>query len=143
METLPFVSIMITVKHILPLPWSKCKERREFFVEGHDLVRLADALDNQLHPGDASHFNLVLNSEVVQTGPAAFQPPAPGLQFLHVLHQSPGAGTELDSGIEEVNGAGILGLGKGIDRKSTRLNSSHVRISYAVFCLKKKKKIHK
>src|SRR5690554_7119536 len=29
---------------------------------------------------------------------------------------------------------------KYIDRKSTRLNSSHVRISYAVFCLKKKKK---
>src|SRR5436305_7711038 len=28
------------------------------------------------------------------------------------------------------------------DRKSTRLNSSHVRISYAVFCLKKKKKIN-
>src|SRR6266498_5949246 len=28
------------------------------------------------------------------------------------------------------------------DRKSTRLNSSHVRISYAVFCLKKKKKTH-
>src|SRR5690606_41132748 len=27
-----------------------------------------------------------------------------------------------------------------IDRKSTRLNSSHVKISYAVFCLKKKKK---
>src|SRR3989442_7667834 len=27
------------------------------------------------------------------------------------------------------------------DRKSTRLNSSHVRISYAVFCLKKKKMI--
>src|SRR3989442_6387504 len=26
-----------------------------------------------------------------------------------------------------------------VDRKSTRLNSSHVRISYAVFCLKKKK----
>src|SRR3989442_4764205 len=30
----------------------------------------------------------------------------------------------------------------GQDRKSTRLNSSHVRISYAVFCLKKKK-IHR
>src|SRR3989442_6309487 len=27
------------------------------------------------------------------------------------------------------------------DRKSTRLNSSHVRISYAVFCLKKKKSV--
>src|SRR5690606_39454855 len=29
---------------------------------------------------------------------------------------------------------------KEVDRKSTRLNSSHVKISYAVFCLKKKKK---
>src|SRR3989442_6360679 len=29
------------------------------------------------------------------------------------------------------------------DRKSTRLNSSHVRISYAVFCLKKKKRTSK
>src|SRR5690606_41751257 len=28
-----------------------------------------------------------------------------------------------------------------VDRKSTRLNSSHVKISYAVFCLKKKTKI--
>src|SRR5690606_40833343 len=28
---------------------------------------------------------------------------------------------------------------KHLDRKSTRLNSSHVKISYAVFCLKKKK----
>src|SRR5256885_17213492 len=29
---------------------------------------------------------------------------------------------------------------KAVDRKSTRLNSSHLVISYAVFCLKKKKK---
>src|SRR5690606_40893387 len=36
------------------------------------------------------------------------------------------------------NGARTVGLR---DRKSTRLNSSHVKISYAVFCLKKKKKI--
>src|SRR5690606_41676551 len=28
------------------------------------------------------------------------------------------------------------------DRKSTRLNSSHVKISYAVFCLKKKRRYH-
>src|SRR5215475_12554037 len=31
-------------------------------------------------------------------------------------------------------------IAKAADRKSTRLNSSHVKISYAVFCLKKKKK---
>src|SRR5258705_9639738 len=30
-----------------------------------------------------------------------------------------------------------------VDRKSTRLNSSHLGISYAVFCLKKKKKCKK
>src|SRR5438132_6761409 len=34
---------------------------------------------------------------------------------------------------------GYWGFGEG-DRKSTRLNSSHTVISYAVFCLKKKKK---
>src|SRR3712207_9591157 len=32
-------------------------------------------------------------------------------------------------------------LGARLDRKSTRLNSSHANISYAVFCLKKKKRI--
>src|SRR5690349_22858888 len=36
--------------------------------------------------------------------------------------------------------AGPMILGSPKDRKSTRLNSSHVEISYAVFCLKKKKK---
>src|SRR3989440_5405477 len=34
----------------------------------------------------------------------------------------------------------LLWYGKLPDRKSTRLNSSHDQISYAVFCLKKKKK---
>src|SRR5690606_41762153 len=38
-----------------------------------------------------------------------------------------------DGGVE-------VGEGGRRDRKSTRLNSSHVKISYAVFCLKKKKK---
>src|SRR5258707_9525789 len=33
-------------------------------------------------------------------------------------------------------------LASKLDRKSTRLNSSHANISYAVFCLKKKKKQH-
>src|SRR6266567_5749219 len=35
----------------------------------------------------------------------------------------------------------LLAVASGVDRKSTRLNSSHSQISYAVFCLKKKKKI--
>src|SRR3712207_7270659 len=33
----------------------------------------------------------------------------------------------------------LRALDAGLDRKSTRLNSSHANISYAVFCLKKKK----
>src|SRR5688572_30926074 len=36
----------------------------------------------------------------------------------------------------------LLEVGVARDRKSTRLNSSHSQISYAVFCLKKKKKKH-
>src|SRR5207302_10625301 len=44
----------------------------------------------------------------------------------------------------DLDGDAITGLvadlsGLPADRKSTRLNSSHVKISYAVFCLKKKK----
>src|SRR5690606_40360159 len=42
--------------------------------------------------------------------------------------------TKVECAVKEI-------LGKDIgDRKSTRLNSSHVKISYAVFCLKKKKR---
>src|SRR3989442_6186043 len=46
-----------------------------------------------------------------------------------------GAGLELIAHGHEREGREVLAA----DRKSTRLNSSHVRISYAVFCLKKKK----
>src|SRR2546430_10164665 len=44
--------------------------------------------------------------------------------------------------VEGLHALGAAGLDGGIhlDRKSTRLNSSHSQISYAVFCLKKKNK---
>src|SRR2546427_4417093 len=38
------------------------------------------------------------------------------------------------------HGAGVHPVPARVDRKSTRLNSSHSQISYAVFCLKKKNK---
>src|SRR5207253_4730805 len=41
--------------------------------------------------------------------------------------------------LEQVRGEVIESWSDARDRKSTRLNSSHVAISYAVFCLKKKK----
>src|SRR5438477_12325509 len=43
-----------------------------------------------------------------------------------------------DLGMHEMGGL-PAGLPDASDRKSTRLNSSHMSISYAVFCLKKKK----
>src|SRR5258708_10867905 len=43
------------------------------------------------------------------------------------------------TGLVDDDTAGSLGEGEARDRKSTRLNSSHQIISYAVFCLKKKK----
>src|SRR5262245_64186535 len=45
-----------------------------------------------------------------------------------------------DSMYTSIAGASLSSVGTiiGLDRKSTRLNSSHLGISYAVFCLKKK-----
>src|SRR2546430_4354837 len=42
----------------------------------------------------------------------------------------------------EPTAAPFVSVSQPPDRKSTRLNSSHSQISYAVFCLKKKKHIH-
>src|SRR5204862_4408284 len=53
------------------------------------------------------------------------------------------AGGDTTNAIKQAAEFGIVKGGQnlaGLDRKSTRLNSSHVEISYAVFCLKKKKK---
>src|SRR5438552_6824458 len=49
---------------------------------------------------------------------------------------------ELSSSAEGIRCGGVLWYARAYqrDRKSTRLNSSHQIISYAVFCLKKKKK---
>src|SRR5438874_9974825 len=55
--------------------------------------------------------------------------------LAHVLARSLGLQFQRIQFTSDMLPADIIG-----DRKSTRLNSSHVEISYAVFCLKKKKK---
>src|SRR5690606_40753672 len=46
---------------------------------------------------------------------------------------------DVNVGLQRTTGLGLAGDGlHAQDRKSTRLNSSHVKSSYAVFCLKKK-----
>src|SRR5690349_22593652 len=54
----------------------------------------------------------------------------------------PGLRAQLGSGRDDLGACYVrrTALADRRDRKSTRLNSSHVEISYAVFCLKKKKK---
>src|SRR5690625_5915771 len=48
-----------------------------------------------------------------------------------------------DAQLASVHSIDYIAQVKAADRKSTRLNSSHVAISYAVFCLKKKNKKHR
>src|SRR5258707_8575330 len=70
-------------------------------------------------------------------------------QHLHMVSWSPfsssASGQECSSSsgsLSQVHGSSSPILSDVmIDRKSTRLNSSHANISYAVFCLKKKKKL--
>src|SRR3712207_8375574 len=62
--------------------------------------------------------------------PVPARPPRRGRGVARVLQQaSAGAGPR---------GRRCGGSRRAVDRKSTRLNSSHANISYAVFCLKKK-----
>src|SRR5436305_11991227 len=56
------------------------------------------------------------------------------------LRRDEAARGHLPVGGEAAGEPGLPFETEALDRKSTRLNSSHVRISYAVFCLKKKKK---
>src|ERR1039457_5716106 len=56
-----------------------------------------------------------------------FQVGAPGFQFEERVDWIPSLGAHYHIGMDGIS----------LDRKSTRLNSSHLVISYAVFCLKK------
>src|SRR5256885_10344986 len=64
-----------------------------------------------------------------------FRSRAPLVEAQHL-----GEALELQPRVGEVAAVGVGEVGEDPDRKSTRLNSSHLVISYAVFCLKKKKK---
>src|SRR3712207_7651063 len=72
-----------------------------------------------------------------------FRSDADPLQRAHPGHRGRGV-RRLGGGAVPVPAGRVAGLrlplASSADRKSTRLNSSHANISYAVFCLKKKKK---
>src|SRR3712207_6959005 len=76
-----------------------------------------------------------------QEGEFAAQPRGEPFQQARAGHQAGARGRGVELGAQER----IIGRRGGRrgrpDRKSTRLNSSHANISYAVFCLKKQTKI--
>src|SRR2546430_12413475 len=74
-------------------------------------------------------------------------PPGPPrwIAPLHLHHRDDEAWYVLEGRLHVRVGPELLEVraGSAVDRKSTRLNSSHSQISYAVFCLKKKKDVHR
>src|SRR5437773_12436475 len=73
-------------------------------------------------------------------------PPSPTLfPYTTLFRSSPGSTRSSRTACSTTcplrcSGTAFSSTAAGRDRKSTRLNSSHITISYAVFCLKKKKK---
>src|SRR5207253_9455659 len=92
-----------------------------------DPLSLHDALPISLEFSNASTIALILGATPIFTALIAF---AIGLERLH--------GRFWVAAAVSFAGVALIALGK--DRKSTRLNSSHVAISYAVFCLKTTRK---
>src|SRR5690606_40930225 len=62
----------------------------------------------------------------------------PGTPHITAAPRGPGVGSEVMAGTPAPVGAVMAVTAVTVDRKSTRLNSSHVKISYAAFRLKKK-----
>src|SRR5690606_41416184 len=99
-----------------------CRTGRFYFVIMMPLLSISSLFPHTtlfrsvtLHPGEREPVRVLLNDLGEAMLPSA----------LHV---------HTETGLCQSTGAGRLTQ----DRKSTRLNSSHVKISYAVFCLKKK-----
>src|SRR3712207_7510724 len=76
-------------------------------------------------------YTTLFRSDVVRQDVVAPVERRGGTGRAHELQAGAGAGTEAQV-------LAAAGRAEQVDRKSTRLNSSHANISYAVFCLKKK-----
>src|SRR5215510_14448081 len=96
-------------------------------------LHVLDRLDRRIAPHEGRHHQ----------GECAYHQPKPGCVRKRIASADLEAGPVVGKAdVDRIVHAQLelAGLQHGQDRKSTRLNSSHVAISYAVFCLKKKKK---
>src|SRR5690606_40557461 len=101
-------------------------------------IGLLDQLATGTVQGDAEHEAPAADGrdagDVPQPVPEVAQQPLAELRGT--LHQ-PISFHRFDDSQRGAAGQRVATEGGAVDRKSTRLNSSHVKISYAVFCLKK------
>src|SRR5690554_7151339 len=126
-----------------------------FKVEGNPLVDEIDSLLPQTQcgqcgfPGCRPYAEAIANGDAINKCPPGGESTIKALADLLDVEPQP---LDAEHGVEHARRVAVIredeciGCTKCIqacpvdaDRKSTRLNSSHVRISYAVFCLKKKK----
>src|SRR5947199_5753035 len=87
---------------------------------------------------NTSIYTLSLHDALPISGAGDVEAGHHGIAGIPIDQSLVAANLFLDPPIEGGDLVGELEIGR--DRKSTRLNSSHLGISYAVFCLKKKKK---
>src|SRR3712207_7289955 len=100
--------------------------------DDHDIVEAEDGAD-ALSKVSSEDPDLVLSDWNM--------PNMSGIECLQALRAS---GSAIPFGFVTSEGSAEMrekAANAGADRKSTRLNSSHANISYAVFCLKKKNKV--
>src|SRR5690625_6129184 len=104
----------------------------------HSAVSAGEPLNRQVFDQFEKYFDVTVRDGYGQTENTLL------LGFLKGMKVKPGSmgkptpGNDVQLIDEDCN---PVAMGE-VDRKSTRLNSSHVAISYAVFCLKKKRRKH-
>src|SRR5690349_2811797 len=127
------------------------KDERAMAIEREEIERLAKDRDDELQILDRNVYarlkDALMGKEVAK-GPKnarkgtiidnAILDDIPRSQWWEIGLANEKAQAEVEA-IQKQYEDAKKGLGLRLDRKSTRLNSSHVEISYAVFCLKKKK----
>src|SRR5690606_40517208 len=103
---------------------------REPGKHGPFLSRLCVSCDGD--PGTQHSFPTRRSSDLIRGSRSKTSRPAPPMVPNHSACASACSSTTSPRAV-------LMRKAPGRDRKSTRLNSSHVKISYAVFCLKKKR----
>src|SRR3712207_3492484 len=139
----PFARMQRAREQLDGVIFAEIRRRRETGARGDDLLSLLlDAHDEDGNALDDQH----VRDEVMTLLFAGHDTTTSTVTFLfYELDRHPEARAVLEDELADVLGDDAPApeqlSGTALDRKSTRLNSSHANISYAVFCLKKKKHI--